>query len=88
MNCMIVVEKKIMFFFRRWLKNFFFGVCVCVFWKDGFFYFGVIEVVKSKFIGENIYIIFFDDDYIVEVDEGDVVGFGFSIVGVLFLKSG
>lgn len=77
-----------MLLLRRWLKNLFFGVYVCVFWKDGFYYFGIIEVVKSKFMGENIYIILFEDDYIVEVDEGEIVGLGFKSIGVFLLKIG
>ena len=48
----------------------------------------MIEAVKSKPTGENTYTILFDDDYIAEVDEGDVVGPGFSTVGASSLKSG
>ena len=73
---------------RRRPKNSLLGVRVCAPWKDGFFYSGVIEAVKSKPTGENTYTILFDDDYIAEVDEGDVVGPGFSTFGASSLKTG
>ena len=73
---------------RRRPKNSLLGVRVCAPWKDGFFYSGVIEAVKSKPTGENTYTILFDDGYIAEVDEGEIVGPGFSTVGPSSLKTG
>ena len=72
---------------RRRPKNSLLGVRVSAPWKDGLFYCGVIEAVKSKPTGENTYTILFDDDYIAEVDEGEIVGPGFSGVGSASLKS-
>lgn len=57
-------------------------------WKDGYFYSGVIEAVKSKPTGENTYTILFEDDYIAEVDEGEIVGPGFNAVRGTTLKNG
>ena len=73
---------------RRRPKNSLLGVRVSAPWKDGFFYSGVIEAVKSKPTGENTYTILFEDDYTAEVDEGEIVGPGFKAVGVTALKNG
>ena len=73
---------------RRRSKNSLLGVRVSAPWKDGFFYSGVIEAVKSKPTGENTYTILFEDDYIAEVDEGEIVGPGFNAVGGTALKTG
>ena len=54
------------------------GTRVCAPWKDGFFYSGIIEAVKSKPAGEHTYTILFDDGYIAEVDEEEIVGPGFA----------
>lgn len=73
---------------RRRPKNSLLGVHVCAPWKDGYFYSGVIEAVKSKPTGEHTYTILFEDDYIAEVDEGEIVGPGFNPVGVRAVKDG
>lgn len=73
---------------RRRPKNSLLGVRVSAPWKDGLFYSGVIEAVKSKPTGENTYTILFDDDYIAEVDEGEIVGPGFNGFGASALKTG
>ena len=57
-------------------------------WKDGYFYCGVIEAVKSKPTGENTYTILFEDGYIAEVDEGEIVGPGFHAVSATALRNG
>lgn len=72
---------------RRRPKNSLLGVRVSAPWKDGFFYSGVIEAVKSRPTGENTYTILFEDDYIAEVDEGDIVGTGFQTVSASSLKN-
>ena len=77
-----------MFSLRRRHKNSLLGVRVSAPWKDGYFYSGVIEAVKSKPTGENTYTILFEDDYIAEVDEGEIVGPGFSDAGETVLKDG
>ena len=48
----------------------------------------MIEAVKSKPTGEHTYTILFEDDYIAEVDEGEIVGPGFNPVGVRAVKDG
>lgn len=73
---------------RRRPKNSLLGVRVSAPWKDGFYYSGVIEAVKSKPTGENTYTILFEDDYIAEVDEGEIVGPGFKSVQASSLKTG
>lgn len=73
---------------RRRPKNSLLGVRVCAPWKDGFYYSGIIEAVKSKPTGENTYTILFEDDYIAEVDEGEIVGPGFKSIGASPLKTG
>lgn len=73
---------------RRRPKNSLLGVHVCAPWKDGFYYSGIIEAVKSKPTGENTYTILFEDDYIAEVDEGEIVGPGFKSIGASPLKTG
>lgn len=72
---------------RRRPKNSLLGVRVSAPWKDGLFYSGVIEAVKSKPTGENTYTILFDDDYIAEVDEGEIVGPGFNSAGASSLRT-
>ena len=64
------------------------GTRVCAPWKDGFFYSGIIEAVKSKPAGENTYTILFDDGYIAEVDEEEIVGPGFANPGTVQLRKG
>lgn len=73
---------------RRRPQNSLLGAHVCAPWKDGYFYNGVIEAVKSKPTGETTYTILFEDDYIAEVDEGDIVGPGFQTVGCTSLRNG
>lgn len=73
---------------RRRPQNSLLGAQVSAPWKDGFFYSGVIEAVKSKPTGETTYTILFEDDYIAEVDEGDIVGPGFQTVACTSLKNG
>ena len=73
---------------RRRPKNSLLGIRVCAPWKDGYFYCGVIEAVKSKPTGENTYTLLFDDDYIAEVDEEQIVGPGFNSTSVVPLKTG
>lgn len=64
------------------------GTRVCAPWKDGFFYSGIIEAVKSKPAGENTYTILFDDGYIAEVDEEEIVGPGFANPSSTQLRKG
>lgn len=73
---------------RRRPKNSLLGVRVSAPWKDGYFYSGVIEAVKSKPTGENTYTILFEDGYIAEVDEGEIVGPGFHAVSATALRNG
>ncbi|XP_068737548.1 zinc finger protein 704-like [Montipora capricornis] len=73
---------------RRRPQNSLLGTRVSAAWKDGYFYSGVIEAVKSRPTGESTYTILFEDDYIAEVDKGDIVGPGFQAVCSTALKNG
>lgn len=73
---------------RTRAKNILLGQRVCAPWKDGLFYSGAIEAVKSRPTGESTYTILFDDGYIAEVDEEDIVGSGFAKVSTVNLQEG
>jgi hypothetical protein len=73
---------------RTRAKNVLLGQRVCAPWKDGLYYAGVIEAVKSRPTGESTFTILFDDGYIAEVDEDDIVGPSFAKVSSIELYSG
>lgn len=73
---------------RTRAKNVLLGQRVCAPWKDGLFYSGVIEAVKSRPTGESTFTILFDDGYIAEVDEEDIVGPGFAKDSSVNLQAG
>ena len=77
-----------MFSSRRRVKKSLLGLRVCAPWKDGFFYAGVIEAVKSKPAGEITFTIIFEDGFIAEVDEEEIVGPGFASVSSVQLSCG
>lgn len=73
---------------RTRAKNVLLGQRVCAPWKDGLYYAGVIEAVKSRPTGESTFTILFDDGYIAEIDEDDIVGPSFAKVNCVQLRSG
>ncbi|XP_032228878.2 zinc finger protein 704 [Nematostella vectensis] len=73
---------------RRRQKNSSLGLRVCAPWKDSLYYSGVVEAVKSRPTGESTYTVLFDDGYIAEVDEDELVGPGFATASSVHLASG
>ena len=73
---------------RTRAKNVLLGQKVCAPWKDGLYYSGVIEAVKSRPTGESTFTILFEDGYIAEVDEEDIVGPSFAKVSSVNLQAG
>lgn len=73
---------------RTRAKNSLLGRKVCARWKDGLYYSGLIEAVKSRPTGESTFTILFEDGYIAEVDEEDIVGQSFAKVSSVDLQRG
>ncbi|KAK3743335.1 hypothetical protein QZH41_013910 [Actinostola sp. cb2023] len=73
---------------RTRAKNILLGQRICAPWKDGLYYSGAIEAVKSRPTGESTFTILFDDGYIAEVDEEDIVGPSFAKASSVNLQAG